>query len=332
MGRKCLGIYLGQASHIWRGLSPSARNRAAVRAWGAHLDRLTRLGSDRRQFFATFFLRNRPELELLTRLAGQQPRGARLNLTILACSKGAEVYSIAWSIRTARPDLDLRIQAVDISPEIVEFAARGVYSLDKADALDQLDVDSARDKGVVSWNTSRDQNASMFERVSPAEMESMFEVSGDHATVRPWLREGITWRSGDAADPALAATFGPQDIVVANRFLCHMEPPVADACLRNIARLVRPGGYLFVSGIDLDVRSGVAADLHWRPVTHLLREIHDGDTSTRAGWPLHYWGLEPLDDRRPDWQIRYASVFQLGEAAVPQPEAEEGLLLRGEGA
>jgi len=41
--------------------------------------------------------------------------------------------------------------------------------------------------------------------------------------------------------------------VVANRFLCHMEPPDAQNCLRNIGRLVKPGEYLFVTGIDLDV-------------------------------------------------------------------------------
>jgi hypothetical protein len=31
---------------------------------------------------------------------------------------------------------------------------------------------------------------------------------------------------------------GLQDIVIANRFLCHMEPRDAERCLRNIARLV----------------------------------------------------------------------------------------------
>lgn len=55
--------------------------------------------------------------------------------------------------------------------------------------------------------------------------------------------------------------FGLQDIVVANRFLCHIQPEEAEACLRNVARLVKPGGYLFVSGVDLGVRTKVARDL-----------------------------------------------------------------------
>ena len=47
-----------------------------------------------------------------------------------------------------------------------------------------------------------------------------------------------------------------------------------------------------------------------RPVTELISEIHEGDPSLRRGWPLQYWGLEPFDQGRSDWQIRYASVFQ----------------------
>jgi SAM-dependent methyltransferase len=180
--------------------------------------------------------------------------------------------------------------------------------------------DAARKKGDVSWNTSRDQNASMFERVSPEEADAIFEIEGNQATVRPWLRQGITWMCGDAGDPGLQTTLGPQDIVVANRFLCHMEPPDAASCLRNIGKLVKPGGYLFVTGIDLDVRANVARQERWSPIGDLSREIHEGDTSILSGWPLNYWGLEPFDHRRPDAQIRYASVFRLGEPVAQHRE------------
>jgi len=143
----------------------------------------------------------------------------------------------------------------------------------------------------------------------------MFEVQGDQARIKPWLKEGINWLCGDASDSKLLGLIGPQEVVVANRFLCHMRPADAQSCLRKLARLVKPGGYLLVSGIDLDVRTTVARELGWKPVPDLLREIHEGDTSIRCGWPLQYWGLEPFDDHRSDWRIRYASVFQIGEAA-----------------
>ena len=140
------------------------------------------------------------------------------------------------------------------------------------------------------------------------------------ARVRSWIRGGISWHLGDAGDPDLVRTLGPQDIVVANNFLvvannflCHMEKTQAEQCLRNIAGLVRLGGHLCVTGIDLDVRAKVARDLRWQPVTELINEIHEGDLSLRRDWPYKWWGLEPLDPERDDWHLRYATVFRLND-------------------
>jgi chemotaxis methyl-accepting protein methylase len=325
MRRKLLGLYLLQLRRIWRHLPDSFQRRPAGLAFGRHLDRIVRIRADRSQHFATFFLRNRAELALLRRLVEQKPQGARVNMTILACSKGAEVYSMAWIIRSARPDLDLRINAVDISPEIAEFASRGVYSMRKPQDQDIPSEEAVRNRKDVASIPSSDKYAWLFERVSPQEIDSMFEVQGDQATVRPWLRNGITWQAGDAGDPELPARLGPQDIVVANRFLCHMLPPDAERCLRNIGRFVKPGGYLFVYGLDLDVRTKIALEAGWTPLKDSIREIHEGDESLRNAWPLSYWGLEPLDDRRPDWQLRYASVFRIGapSADTQQPSVLE---------
>ena len=281
--------------------------------YGRHLHALVCLHAERKQYFATFFLRNRPELELIRRLATKKARCSKLEIGVLACSKGAEVYSILWAIRTARPDLRLNLHAVDISQEILEFAARGEYSLTNLSVINAPQLETFTKKEKVTWNTHRDQLTSMFERMTREEVETMFEVDGDQASVKPWLKEGIAWTLGDAGDPELVHTLGPQDIVVANRFLCHMPPDAAEKTLRNIARFVKPGGYLFVSGVDLDVRSKVAREMAWKPVTDLLREVHEGDPSLERGWPLEYWGLEPFCDDRPDWKIRYASVFQIGE-------------------
>ena len=169
--------------------------------------------------------------------------------------------------------------------------------------------------------TSKDQRRSIFERMSLEDMDALFERGGEEVRVRPRFRERISWRVGDASDARLIEAVGLQDIVVANRFLCHMPPAEAEACLRNLVRLVKSGGYLFVSGVDLAVRSKVARELGWKPVTELIDEIHEGDTSLRRGWPLQYWGLEPLDRGREDWEIRYASVFQMPAPVVPSDSA-----------
>jgi chemotaxis methyl-accepting protein methylase len=213
-----------------------------------------------------------------------------LRIAVLGCSIGAEVYSILWTIRSARPDLRVFLDAVDISEEILSFAEKGIYSPD----------------------TSQFVSASIFERLTEAEMVEMFDWEGDRAKIKSWLREGITWQLRDAADPELANILGPQDMVVASNFLCHMAPADAEKCLANIAQLVSPGGYLFVSGVDLDVRTKTALDLGWEPVRELIVEIHDGDRSVRADWPWDWWGLEPLNRKRHDWQTRYAAAFRIG--------------------
>ena len=250
-----------------------------------------KLGSPRRNAPAIFwnvFFRNRPALELMRRVADEKANGSTLRIAVLACSIGAEVYSILWTIRLARPDLKVLVCAVDISRQILKFAEKGIYAPDTCELV----------------------GCSILERLTAHEMEQMFDWEGDQARIKPWLREGITWQLGDASSPELIHVLGPQDIVVASNFLCHMEPLDAENCLRNIAVLVDRGGYLFVSGVDLEVRPKVAHELGWRPIPELLKPIHDGDPDLRGGWPLAWWGLEPLNHRRCDWQLRYATAFQ----------------------
>jgi SAM-dependent methyltransferase len=294
LGKSPAGFYLRLNKWIWERLPSRLRDLHPIRSYGAWLHTLVCLRANREQYFGTFFLRNRPALELMRRLAQQKAHGSILRIAVLGCSIGAEVYSILWIIRSVRPDLKVLLNAVDISKEILSFAENGIYTP----------------------NTSQLVGASIFERLIEAEMVEMFDWEGDQARVKSWLREGITWQLGDAADPELINVLGPQDMVVASNFLCHMVRADAEKCLRNIARLLSPGGYLFVSGIDLDVRTKVALDLGWQPVPDLIAETHNGDPSVRADWPWQWWGLEPLDRRQQDWQTRYAAVFRIVSSQV----------------
>src|ERR1700744_4723721 len=129
MIRRLLEAYLSRSGQIWPPLPDSFKNLSVGRAYGRHLHALVCRYSKRSQSHGTFFLRNRPEMELMCRLVGQKAQHAKVAISVLACSKGAEVYSILWSIRRARPDLRVVVQAVDISQEIVDFAEEGTYSL-----------------------------------------------------------------------------------------------------------------------------------------------------------------------------------------------------------
>jgi len=296
LGKSPAGLYLRLNKWVWERLPSRVRDLYPIRSYGAWLHTLVCLRARREMYFGTFFLRNRPALELMRRLADQKANGSTLRIAVLGCSMGAEVYSILWTIRSARPDLKVLLEGVDISKEILIFAEKGIYSP----------------------STSQSVNASIFERLTETEMVELFNWEGDQAKVKSWLREGITWQLRDAADPELVNILERQDMVVASNFLCHMARADAEKCLGNIAQLVSPGGYLFVSGVDLDVRTKVALDLGWEPVRELMVEIHDGDCSVRNDWPWEWWGLEPLNRKRHDWQIRYAAAFR-----VTSPERQE---------
>ncbi len=302
-GKSLVSVYLRFNQHLWNRLPPSLTALGLVRLYGNFLHALARAENVRGQAFSTFFLRNRPELDLICRLLEQKSRGNTLRIAVLACSTGAEAYSIAWTIKSARPDLKLIMNAVDISKQAVEFAKRGVYSLTVPELT----------------------NTRVFDRMTASEIEAFFDKDGDLAAVKPWIKDGIEWRIGDAGDSEVVDALGPQDMVVANNFLCHMSDSEAATCLHNIARLVKSGGYLFVSGIDLEVRTKVARDLGWRPVPELLEEIHEGDGCLRPNWPCHYGGLEPLNQKRRDWTLRYACAFQVGSATAAGTEDENEL-------
>ena len=288
LSQRLEAVFLSLNERIWRRLPVHVRDLRLVRAYGMRLHTLVCRRADREMYLGTHFLRNRPALELMRRLGEQKERGAPLKIAILGCSIGVEVYSILWTLRSSRPDLELAVQALDISPEVVRIGQRGIYS----PAASEL----------VNWP--------IFDGLTEDERAEIFDWQGDEGTIKPWLREGVTWQVGDASDPNLITSLGPQDLVVANNFLCHVPALAAQLCLRNLAKLVGPGGHLFVTGVDLDVRSRVALELGWEPVPELRAEIHDGDPLVRNDWPWRWWGLEPLDRRRTDWETRYTAVFQ----------------------
>src|SRR5712671_707942 len=163
--RKGLKTYLYLNRRIWDRLPDSLRLGFPGRVYGRHLHSVVCNHAERNQNHSTFFLRNRPELQLMGRLLGEKAIASTLELSVLACSKGAEVYSILWAIRSGRPDLRIHTNAIDISRSIVEFAERGIYSQKTADA----------DTKDATW---KDQPLSIFERLTSRELEAMFEIDG----------------------------------------------------------------------------------------------------------------------------------------------------------
>ena len=82
LGKSPVGFYLRINKRIWQSLPSGARNFYPVRCYGAWLHTLVRLHANRRQYFGTFFLRNRPALELMRRLAQQKVHGSTLRISV----------------------------------------------------------------------------------------------------------------------------------------------------------------------------------------------------------------------------------------------------------
>ena len=268
---------------LWNGLPRAVRSCKVTQTIGHLIHRRMRRVQQRGGGNYTRFFRNLPLLELLRDLALEMTRGVPVKIAVLGCSTGAELYSAVWMIRTARPEQALQALGIDISRECVEAAASGVYPL----------------------------QATEVAGVSEASCERLFTRHETTLGVQRWLKEGVIWRVGDACSSDLAARFGLQDIVLANNFLFQMSPERAEVCLRNIARLVAPNGYLCISGVDLDVRTRAVRELGLIPVTARIEDIHTAEEGMLTAWPLLFWGLEPMDRRRQDWPARYATVFRL---------------------
>ena len=290
LGKSPAGAYIRLNAALSSRLPRSVTESRLLRGYWRLFHALVCLQSQRTHYVGTFFFRNRSELELIRRLALANGETGPVKMAILGCSNGAQVYSILWTLRSSLPDLQLSVHATDISEEMLNAAREGAYPR----------------------SLLRSKSEPIFERITADEERAIFDVDGDRLKIKSWMKNDIIWQIADARDPLIVEALGQQDVVIADNFLCHMEPPEAERCLQNIARIVRPGGHLFISGVDLDVREKVAKELGWRPVPDLLEAIHDGDPSVRLDWPSRYWGLEPLDRTRRDWRIRYASVFQLG--------------------
>jgi hypothetical protein len=97
--RKVLGTSI---RGIWIHLPVSLRLSSPGQAYGRFVHALILRYARREQAFTTFFLRNKAELELVRRLLDRNAPGSSVDIAVLGCSKGAEVYSILWTIRSAR--------------------------------------------------------------------------------------------------------------------------------------------------------------------------------------------------------------------------------------
>lgn len=282
---------------LWELLPAPVVSLRAFRTLGALIYEHHTRHQDRAQSHSTWFMRNVPQLEVLCDLIARRAPGSIVTIASIGCSTGAELYSALALIRAARPDLDLRASGVDISAGVVEAARDGSYRTAASAA------EAATFEGGFSEvaDLSAEHRAMLF-----TEHAGLFRI-------QDWIRKGTTWMVADASNPPLAELLKPHDIVLANNLLGPMDDAAAENCLRNVLRVVKPGGHLVVDGVDLDVKSRVLPQAGFVPLCERIQEIYWADASKR-GWPWVRWAREPLDMTRSDWQARYATIFRAPDA------------------
>jgi len=91
--------------------------------------------------------------------------------------------------------------------------------------------------------------------------------------------------------------------------MIHMNKTSAETALAALTAAARPGGALFLGGMDLETKAGLLAPHQLVPVDWNVEAIHEEDDMRRSAWPWHYWSLEPINRRDRDYLARYSTIF-----------------------
>jgi chemotaxis protein methyltransferase WspC len=184
----------------------------------------------------TWFFRDGAPFEHLAQLGvSRLAAGKRMTVLSLPCSTGEEAYSIAMTLFEAGLPQDLvSIDAIDLSPRLLERGKRGVYDRGSFRGADL----GYRERHFV--NT-----------------ESGWRI-GDH------VRGSVKFSQGNCLDPGLLAGRGPYDAVFFRNLLIYLTPPARLAALGTITSRLADDGVVYAGHAEALDR----IDPQYRTVPH----------------------------------------------------------------
>jgi chemotaxis protein methyltransferase CheR len=140
-----------------------------------------------------------------------------------ASSSGQEAYSLAITLQEALPPgWSYEIVGSDISGEMINRAQTGEYS--------QVEVN----------------------RGLPApQLIQYFERDGAHWRVTPALRRNVSFRLLNLTGPL--PSMSPFDVIFLRNVLIYFDVATKKSVLRNVARLLRPDGWLFLGAAETTI-------------------------------------------------------------------------------
>lgn len=168
--------------------------------------------------------------ELLPELRGARP----VSVWSAACSTGQEAYSLA--ILAKELQIPLRVHGTDIAQTVVDKAKSGTYT--------RLEVN----RGLSARRL----------------LENFTQMPGDEWRVADPVKFTCSFARANLLDPV---SLGGYDLVLLRNVLIYFEEKTRQTVFRNVADVVRPGGYLILGasegllnvpqGFERTVRGGV---------------------------------------------------------------------------
>jgi chemotaxis protein methyltransferase CheR len=188
----------------------------------------------------SFFFRDRVPFEqfrdvILPSLMAARP-DRRLQIWCAAASSGQEPYSLAMCLREMQHRIAgwrVEILATDLSTEMLSRAAAGLYT--------QLEVQRGLPIALL---------IKYFSRV------------GEHWQIAPSIREMVQFRPLNLLQDF--THLGSFDVVFCRNVLIYFDQAAKTKVLQNIARLIRPDGYLVLGAAE----TVVGVTMAFEPATH----------------------------------------------------------------
>ncbi len=214
--------------------------------------------------------------------------GRPLHIVVLACSTGAEPYSVASALVNERPDIDFEMIAGDINEELVAKCKQGVYSAEEIFSNELITESFV---------------AQTFEKVTAGDTDPKYKI-------RAKVSERVTFSVIDALDPKLAEVTGKADILFLQNVLFNLPPNISTRMFINSLTLLRDRTVIFLDGMDVHQRTKMTANYGLSPLEYEIEATHKEVWRIRKnGWPGLYWGIEPYWPDRKDTLTRYATIY-----------------------
>ncbi|GAB7049753.1 CheR family methyltransferase [Catenuloplanes indicus] len=161
--------------------------------------------------------------QILPDLISARATSRKLRFWSAACSSGQEPYSLAITLQQALPaGWNYEIVGSDISTEMIKRAEAGEFS--------QVEIN----RGLPA-----------------AQLVHYFERAGAHWRIAPSLRRNVSFTRLNLTAPL--PPMPPFDVVFLRNVLIYFDVDTKRTVLRNIGRMLRPDGWLFLGAAETTI-------------------------------------------------------------------------------